>query len=409
VLDNFEQVIAAAAELGALLDACPGVTALVTSRHVLWLSAERTLPLAPLATPAADADPTEVTAAVALFVARAQARDPSFELTPEVAAAVAEICRRLDGLPLAIELAAARVAVLAPPAMLARWDTAVGLDNRESLALCERLAATSSASPPPATTSASSPAPQARSTRRRRCTGGRSSCGGKPATRQASHAGPTTWPRPLATSVTSRAPPTCCASRSPRAQRWATATSEPPRWPASSPWPRSATPAPPPRCSTAPPKRSSRPPEWCSTRSTKSPSCARGRAADRAGGGAGARGAGPGPRARARADGCPVERALAGEDAPAPADGVLSQREREVVRFLAAGLTNAEIAGRLVLSEHTVHRHVANILVKLGARSRAAVNARRLDADGFVANARVAGGTPMFEWLGDEGGTVFSY
>jgi predicted ATPase/DNA-binding CsgD family transcriptional regulator len=129
VLDNFEQVIAAAADLGALLDACPGVAALVTSRHVLWLSAERTLPLAPLATPAADADPTHVTAAVALFVARAQARDPSFELTPEVAAAVAEICRRLDGLPLAIELAAARVAVLAPPAMLARWDAAVGLDT----------------------------------------------------------------------------------------------------------------------------------------------------------------------------------------------------------------------------------------------------------------------------------------
>jgi predicted ATPase/DNA-binding NarL/FixJ family response regulator len=129
VLDNFEQVIAAAADVGALLEACPGVTALVTSRHVLWLSAERTLPLAPLATPAADADPTHVTAAVALFVARAQARDPSFELAPEVAAAVAEICRRLDGLPLAIELAAARVAVLAPPAMLARWDTAVGLDT----------------------------------------------------------------------------------------------------------------------------------------------------------------------------------------------------------------------------------------------------------------------------------------
>ena len=51
---------------------------------------------------------------------------------------------------------------------------------------------------------------------------------------------------------------------------------------------------------------------------------------------------------------------------------MLSRREREVVRLLAAGLTNAEIAGRLVLSEHTVHRHVANILVKLGARSRAA-------------------------------------
>jgi predicted ATPase/DNA-binding CsgD family transcriptional regulator len=128
VLDNFEHVEPAAGDVGALLVACPGVTALVTSRHVLGLSAERTLPLAPLATPAAgeqgDAGP-----AVALFVARARARDPGFELTPEIAPSVAEICRRLDGLPLAVELAAARVAVLTPPAMLARWDAAVGLDT----------------------------------------------------------------------------------------------------------------------------------------------------------------------------------------------------------------------------------------------------------------------------------------
>jgi predicted ATPase/DNA-binding CsgD family transcriptional regulator len=129
LLDNFEHVEPAAADLGVLLDACPGVTALVTSRHVIGLSAERTLPLAPLSTPAADAGEAQASAAVALFVARARARDPSFELTPEVLASVAEICRRLDGLPLAIELAAARVAGLAPPAMLARWDAAVGLDT----------------------------------------------------------------------------------------------------------------------------------------------------------------------------------------------------------------------------------------------------------------------------------------
>ena len=67
-----------------------------------------------------------------------------------------------------------------------------------------------------------------------------------------------------------------------------------------------------------------------------------------------------------------VERLLSGDEGSAPTDGVLSRREREVVGLLAAGLTNAEIAERLVLSEHTVHRHVANILVKLGARSRAA-------------------------------------
>jgi predicted ATPase/DNA-binding CsgD family transcriptional regulator len=129
VLDNFEHVEPAAGDLGALLDGCPGVTALVTSRHVLGLSAERTLPLAPLSTPAADGGEAQASAAVALFVARARARDPSFELTPDIVASVAEICRRLDGLPLAIELAAARVAVLAPPAMLARWDAAVGLDT----------------------------------------------------------------------------------------------------------------------------------------------------------------------------------------------------------------------------------------------------------------------------------------
>jgi predicted ATPase/DNA-binding CsgD family transcriptional regulator len=129
VLDNFEHLEPAAADLGALLAACPGVTALVTSRHVLGLSAERTLPLAPLSTPAGDGGEAEASPAVALFVARARARDPGFDLTPEVAASVAAICRRLDGLPLAIELAAARVAVLSPPAMLARWDAAVGLDT----------------------------------------------------------------------------------------------------------------------------------------------------------------------------------------------------------------------------------------------------------------------------------------
>jgi non-specific serine/threonine protein kinase len=129
VLDNFEHVEPAAPDLGALLDACPGLTALVTSRHVLGLSAERTLPLAPLSTPAADGGEDQASAAVALFVARARARDPSFELTPDIVASVAEICRRLDGLPLAIELAAARVAVLGPLAMLARWDAAVGLDT----------------------------------------------------------------------------------------------------------------------------------------------------------------------------------------------------------------------------------------------------------------------------------------
>ena len=132
VLDNFEHLGPAAADVAALLDACPGVTALVTSRHVLGLSSEHMFPLAPLALPPSDeGDPARraSSASVTLFVARARARDPSFELTPEVAAAVAEICRRLDGLPLAIELVASRVAVLPPLALLARWEDAVGLDT----------------------------------------------------------------------------------------------------------------------------------------------------------------------------------------------------------------------------------------------------------------------------------------
>jgi non-specific serine/threonine protein kinase len=131
VLDNFEHLDPAAGDVAALLAECPGVTALVTSRHILGLTAEHMFPLAPLVLPdPGEDDPTRAarSAAVALFVARARARDPEFELTPEVTLAVAEICRRLDGLPLAIELAAARMAVLPPPAMIERWEAAVGLD-----------------------------------------------------------------------------------------------------------------------------------------------------------------------------------------------------------------------------------------------------------------------------------------
>jgi non-specific serine/threonine protein kinase len=131
VLDNFEHVDAAAADVAALLADCPALTVLATSRHVLGLAAEHALPLAPLGLPEADErDPARVAraGAVALFVARAQARDPSFALTPDAAPAVAEICRRLDGLPLAIELVAARVAALPPAALLERWAAAVDVD-----------------------------------------------------------------------------------------------------------------------------------------------------------------------------------------------------------------------------------------------------------------------------------------
>ena len=130
VLDNFEQVIPAAPLIGALLESCPGLSVLVTSRLALHLRGEHEFPVPPLTLPEPDADATDQTrldelgefSAVALFVARARAARPSFALTAENAPAVVEICRRLDGLPLAIELAAVRCKVLSPRAMLGRLD-----------------------------------------------------------------------------------------------------------------------------------------------------------------------------------------------------------------------------------------------------------------------------------------------
>src|SRR4051794_19019027 len=131
VLDNFEHLGPAAGVVAALLDAAPGARVLVTSRHVLGLSAEHMFPLAPLSLPGRDEHDLERgrrCESVALFVKRARARDPGFALTDDVAPAVFEICRRLDGLPLAIELVAARVATLPPPALVARWEEVAGLD-----------------------------------------------------------------------------------------------------------------------------------------------------------------------------------------------------------------------------------------------------------------------------------------
>jgi predicted ATPase len=124
VLDNLEQVVQAAPDLGELLASCPGLAMLATSRTVLGLRGEREYPVPPLPLPA---DPSTASAAemaagpaVALFVDRARAVRPGFALTEGNAAAVAEICRRLEGLPLAIELAAARTRLLDPPALLDR-------------------------------------------------------------------------------------------------------------------------------------------------------------------------------------------------------------------------------------------------------------------------------------------------
>ncbi|HUP44142.1 MAG TPA: protein kinase [Thermoanaerobaculia bacterium] len=121
VIDNFEQVIEAASDLAELIAACPSVVILVTSREILHLYAERTIAVPPLALPepGVEADVLQ-NPAVMLFVQRARAVNPSLELDPANVAAIAEICRNLDGLPLAIELAAARTRLITPRAMLAR-------------------------------------------------------------------------------------------------------------------------------------------------------------------------------------------------------------------------------------------------------------------------------------------------
>jgi predicted ATPase/DNA-binding SARP family transcriptional activator len=124
VVDNFEQVAAAAPVLADVLAAGPGVKLLVTSRSPLRLAAEHEYAVPPLAVPDPTRDPAAVARneAVELFVARARAVAPDFALTPENAAAVASICVALDGLPLALELAAARVKLLPPAAILQRLE-----------------------------------------------------------------------------------------------------------------------------------------------------------------------------------------------------------------------------------------------------------------------------------------------
>ncbi len=131
VLDNFEQVIAAAPDLAALLEACPGVKLLVTSREVLHLRAEQQFVALPLALPALpqrtplqqiDSAALQENPAMQLFLQRAQAVQPNFHLTPDNAATIAEICHRLEGIPLAIELAAPRLKLLSPQALLARLE-----------------------------------------------------------------------------------------------------------------------------------------------------------------------------------------------------------------------------------------------------------------------------------------------
>jgi predicted ATPase len=142
ILDNLEQVVRAARDLGELLARCAGVAILATSRTVLGLRAEREYPVPALPLPARSADlPLQELAsspAVALFLERARAVRPDFALTAANAEAVVEICRRLEGLPLAIELAAARTRLLTPEMLLDRLATSLDALGRGAVDLPER-------------------------------------------------------------------------------------------------------------------------------------------------------------------------------------------------------------------------------------------------------------------------------
>ncbi len=124
VLDNFEQVSEAARFIADMLKQCRGITCLVTSQHLLHIAGETEFALAPLTLPATDASPAACfgSASVQLFAERAKAASPTFALTDETLPDVVGICRRLEGIPLAIELTAAFIRALTPRQILPRLD-----------------------------------------------------------------------------------------------------------------------------------------------------------------------------------------------------------------------------------------------------------------------------------------------
>ena len=142
LLDNFEQVLGGAPLVGELLSACPKLKVLATSRSVLKVYGEQEYPVSPLELPRPGGllpiDRLSQYEAVRLFIERAKAAKPDFSVTDENAPAVAEICMRLDGLPLAIELAAARKKLLTPSAMLQRLGSRLKLLGGGSRDLPER-------------------------------------------------------------------------------------------------------------------------------------------------------------------------------------------------------------------------------------------------------------------------------
>jgi len=142
ILDNLEQVLQVAGDLGELLVRAPGVVILATSRTVLGLAAEREYPVPPLPPPAdpgtVPLEELESSPAVALFLDRAGAVRPGFALTEDNTPAVVEICRLLEGLPLAIELAAARIRLLDPAALLTRLAASLDALGTGAVDLPER-------------------------------------------------------------------------------------------------------------------------------------------------------------------------------------------------------------------------------------------------------------------------------
>ena len=140
ILDNMEQVLSAGAEIGRILEVLPNARVLVTSRSPLRMRWEHEYPLSPLPVPpeAGNAESIRAADAVVLFIERAEAVRPDFHLDEGNAEAIAEITRRLDGLPLAIELAAARLRVFSPDALLRRLDDRLGLLDRGPLDAPER-------------------------------------------------------------------------------------------------------------------------------------------------------------------------------------------------------------------------------------------------------------------------------
>jgi predicted ATPase/DNA-binding CsgD family transcriptional regulator len=140
LLDNFEQVVSAAGEIERLLLTCPGVKVVVTSRAALRIPGEQEFPVHPLSLPdlrtlshfPAD-EILKRYPSLALFVQRAQAVQPAFQLTSDNASILGEICVRLDGLPLALELAATRLKLLSPQALLARLSLALLANGARTL------------------------------------------------------------------------------------------------------------------------------------------------------------------------------------------------------------------------------------------------------------------------------------